>query len=98
MHAPAYRSFAAFTRKRAVIMNRIAALKLARIAVLLIMVCGILVFGANRPAWATPVQAPFGQTVTVTPAPAPGPRLTINQLRCSGETVVVEFIVRQLPD
>jgi hypothetical protein len=79
-------------------MNQIAAPKLARIAVLLIMVCGILVFGANRPAWATPAQAPFGQTVTVTPGGAPGPRLTINQLRCSGENVVVEFIVRQLPD
>src|SRR5215211_4481910 len=67
-------------------------------AVLLIMVCGVLVFGANHPAWAT---SSAQQTSTVPqPTSRPGPerpRLTINQLRCSSENVVVEFTVRQIP-
>jgi hypothetical protein len=78
-------------------MRRFATLKLARMAALLILVCGVLVFGANRPAWATPAQNERGQTVTITPAPFPDVRLTLGQVNCSSSDVRIEFTVRQLP-
>lgn len=78
-------------------MKRFATLKLARMAALLILVCGVLVFGANRPAWATPAQGERGQTVTITPAPFPDVRLTLGQINCSSNDPRVEFTVRGLP-
>jgi hypothetical protein len=77
-------------------MNRIAPLKLARMAVLLIMVCGVLVFGANHPAWATPGAAQGSPTVPITPVNPPE-ILTLNQIHCSNGNVLVEFMVHNPP-
>jgi hypothetical protein len=79
-------------------MNRSSLPRLGRMAALALLVCGVLLLGANSAAWATPARAPAGQTVpTRTPAQSPGPRLNLSQIRCSGQNVQVDFVVVQLP-
>ena len=53
--------------------------RLLRPAALLLLIAGIFLLGTHSPVWATPAQAPYGQTVpTKTPKPtqAPEPTLT----------------------
>lgn len=80
-------------------MNRSSLLRLGRLAALALLVCGVLLLGANSAAWASPVRAPGDQTIpTKTPAQELGPRLNLSQVRCSGQNVQVDFVVVQLPD
>lgn len=76
-------------------MKRISPPQLARLAALVLMLCGLFALGAGGAAWATPLQAPEGQTV---PTRGPGSRLNLGQVSCAGADVLVEFVLVQLPD
>jgi hypothetical protein len=68
----------------------------ARFAVLLAFLLGVAALGAQPSAWATPSQAPLAQTVP-TRTPGAGPRLTLADVRCSGQDVRVEFLLVGVP-
>jgi hypothetical protein len=74
-------------------MNPQALLRLARLAALCALIAAALWLSMNSVAWATPGQAPSGQTV-----PRREPELRLGASRCDGPNAVVEFVVANLRD
>ncbi|MBK9713275.1 MAG: hypothetical protein IPO81_18465 [Kouleothrix sp.] len=70
---------------------------LLRPVLLLVLLLGILALGAQPSAWATPSQSPPAGTVP-TRTPNPGPRLNLSEVKCSNQSISIEFVAVQLPD
>ena len=73
-------------------MNRQICLRLARPFVLLLLLAGVLLFGANNAAWATPAQSGLAAPTV----PKRNELLEIKNITCRQQVPVVEFDVSNL--